>query len=463
MLSATIGSADVPVDTHIDTLTDTFLIVPPAPPTPEQLTQPIDIASASTSGAANGDGEPTGSSLDLGRPQRALSPDQPPKPLGWVVSNVVAVLQPTRTDFEVTTKIGNDGDPAHFFVHGPAMSDATTKDIGHVLAQYAAEITVRHENPWLQVQSMDDLGDWNNYLDLSQSKQPDKNPHPGEMNTSGSKFYADDAERYLGQFQSSAAAEDESLADSTSISLAQRSHDSAFQEYTTQLRPLLFDQSAAAGINSLSLADTHGNLDDAEGGFVALDGSVATDADLAQRTEADVASAAIDAAIANLTGFGWSANGGAAVDQSSSANSQAGDTSALAGENSALVDASGQGGMVLLDSTADNGGDSISLAAAREVPVDMSMPTASGKLEASVGIYQAFDVATADATTAAAPTAAATSTITPAANHEHDAKNHVSADKVSKPATDQASTWVEMFTAAAVIGATKKRKSRTMS
>jgi hypothetical protein len=456
MLSATVGAPDALTDTHVETLIDTFVIVPPPA---VQLPGPIAVqADLNAARGPQGDGEPVGPPPDISRPQRAMSPIQPQAPVGWVQSTVTAVSQPMQTDFEVST-VTRDGDTNRFSMVLPPMSHEMVHGVEHALARYVAQQLVHQDNPRSEIE-----------LAFSNSVPDMGNHGPVGVDQGGNTGTAGDThgvgtDPYLDKLPQSTAASTfdplmEALESTTATS--QHSYDSAFQEYATQLRLLPFDQGTSTGLSAVAITDAHVNLDGAEGGFVTLDGGNSLDG-ANRRSDGDPEDAVIDEAIASLGNFKWSSSNDTHGEQDSDTNSA--DVSMLAAANSALVDASGQGGMVLLESTASNSGDSTSLAAAQETPLESGAP-ANVKLEASVGVYQAFDVATVDPAGPGVTPATVTNggTTTSATKHERQAKDHVSADKAAKPATDQASAWIEMFTAAAVVGATKKRrKSRTIS
>jgi hypothetical protein len=237
----------------------------------------------------------------------------------------------------------------------------------------------------------------------------------------------------------------------SSAAVSQRAYDSVFQSYVDGSGSLTLDQADASQLALSSLTKPRSDANGGQGGFVELDGSDSLDG-TASRPATDAKRDAIDAVLADFMGLDSSLSGDSysdSIEANSSGIAADDDASATLGGAEGLA-GDAQGGMVMLRSGM-SGGDLVSLAGPVDASINWSVPTANGKLEATVGIYQAFDVATGDLTLAAA-----------AAKHEHEAKKHVSADKVAKPTADQASVWVEMFTAAAVIGGTskKQRKSR---
>ena len=205
-------------------------------------------------------------------------------------------------------------------------------------------------------------------------------------------------------------------------------------------------------------------IDDGQGGFAELDGSDAIGRALS-RLDADGSNDAIDAVLAELYDFDASTKGetsGDAIEQSS-ADIAAGDPAASFDDAAAMIGGADQGGMVVLRS-AESGRDSV--AAVAEQRVDLAVPEANVHMEAAVGIYQAFDVATGEQPLAGKMIPAAA--IVPVKKAQQNVKGSVSADKVAKPTMDQASTWLEFVTAAAVIGASKgaskqDRKGRAKS
>jgi hypothetical protein len=456
MLTATIGTPDLSPETLFNTITDTFLVVPPPP---EQSIQPS--ASLSTSipqSLPNGDGEPPGPPPNFSQPQKATSPQQPTT---WVQSTVTSLSRPEGTTFEVSA-INGLGDSTHFDINAPAMSDALIPQVEHLLAHYGATKLIQQDLSRLDWRLIwtgtakdfgsglgGSPGEGGDAIMLNRPFYPGPDRYPDWQTSANVAETTDSLEAAIATAQGAPA-----------YSIGLRAYESAFQQYSSQPRLLSLDQATSNDISYVSLAETHGNLDDGEGGFVELDRSTSSDSNWSHQASGDAESAAIDAVMAGLVDFNSTTIGNFGVDdQGSSAIVEGGETSVLAGSD-ALIDASGQGGMVLLRSAANTGGELTSLAGTANGPIDWSVPTADGKLEARVSVYQAFDVATGDLTSAAQP---ATPKIgSPAVKHEHDGKNHVSADKVAKPTTDQASAWVEMLTAAAVAGAAKKqRKSRT--
>ena len=218
--------------------------------------------------------------------------------------------------------------------------------------------------------------------------------------------------------------------------------------------------SVGQGANAEAISRRASSADDSEGGFAELDGSDAVGKTLS-RSAADGRIDAIDAVLAELYDFDASTKGetsGDAIEQSS-ADIAAGDPAASFDDAAAMSGGADQGGMVLLRSP-EIGHNLV--AASAEQPVDLSVPEANVHMEAAVGIYQAFDVATGEQPLAGKTIPAAA--VVPTKKAQQNAKGSVSADKVAKPTMDQASAWVEIVTAAAVIGASKKeRKSRTKS
>ena len=188
-----------------------------------------------------------------------------------------------------------------------------------------------------------------------------------------------------------------------------------------------------------------------QGGFIELDGSNASNVS----RSTDASNETIDAVLAEMYGFDLSAKGESNGDGSdhSAADAAAGDEQAMI-----FADAAEQGGMVALRS-ADTNRELIASTPVADGPVNLSVPDSNIHMEAAVGIYQAFDVATGELPLTGKVVPAAV--VVPAKKQEHDAKGNVSADKLAKPTMDQASAWVEMLTAAAVVGASKKeRKAR---
>jgi hypothetical protein len=230
----------------------------------------------------------------------------------------------------------------------------------------------------------------------------------------------------------------------SAASHSQRAYDSVFQSYSTQTSLLALDSSN--GMVADSLAERRLGSDDGQGGFVKLDDARLLDGSTSQSAP-DATRDAIDIVLANLDALGSSAI---------AHDTAEGDGSGLTGDSEMLVGDGQQGGMIVLESLAGPSSDTALAAGQAATPTNWNVPETGLSMEASVGIYQAFDVATGDLTSSA-PTAVAI----PAVMHTSDAKAHVSADKLAKPTTDQASAWVEMLTAAAVIGtAKKKRKSQ---
>jgi hypothetical protein len=230
----------------------------------------------------------------------------------------------------------------------------------------------------------------------------------------------------------------------SAASHSQRAYDSVFQSYSTQTSLLALDSSN--GMVADSLAERRLGSDDGQGGFVKLDDARLLDGSTSQSAP-DATRDAIDIVLANLDALGSSAI---------AHDTAEGDGSGLTGDSEMLVGDGQQGGMIVLESLAGPSSDMALAADQAATPTNWNVPETGLSMEASVGIYQAFDVATGDLTSSA-PTAVAI----PAVKHTSDAKAHVSADKLAKPTTDQASAWVEMLTAAAVIGtAKKKRKSQ---
>jgi hypothetical protein len=117
--------------------------------------------------------------------------------------------------------------------------------------------------------------------------------------------------------------------------------------------------------------------------------------------------------------------------------------------------------MVLLRS-ATSGRDLALATSPADAPSNWNVPDGKVQMEASVGVIQAFDVASGELPSANIALPAAV--VVPAKTHEQAVKSSVSTDKTAKPTADQASAWMEMVTAAAVIGASKKqRKTRPRS
>jgi hypothetical protein len=239
----------------------------------------------------------------------------------------------------------------------------------------------------------------------------------------------------------------------SSTSISQRASDNVIQSYTILPIPLTFDIATASAIGSVSASgDTPLTLDENQSGFVQLDGSNPSDLESAARADYDAEAAAIDAVLADLHDF-YPANDGNSGPLNIDTN-----PNAIAADSDAAM----QGGMVLLRSTATADGNVSSIASTGHAPIDWSAPDGKVQMDVTVGVYQAFDVASSELTSAKTSLPAAI--IVPTKQHEQATRINVSADKDAKPTKDQASAWVEMFTAAAVVGATKrKRKTRSQA
>ncbi|HEY4234477.1 MAG TPA: hypothetical protein VGM76_13675 [Lacipirellulaceae bacterium] len=237
---------------------------------------------------------------------------------------------------------------------------------------------------------------------------------------------------------------------------AEHPYDVVMQSYSTQAAPLILDQGALNGVSSYMLTDKGLTSDESQGGFATLDSVSRLGGDATARADADMWSDAIDAALADLHVLDLSAGNDAAGDTTDGSSS-----SSLA-ESQADVGESVEGGMVVL-SPATTGPDLALAASPSDAPTNWNVPDGKVQMEASVGVYQAFDVASSElsSTISIAPAAVA---VPSAAHEQRAAKNSVSADKAAKPVADQASAWVELVTAGAVIGAAKKqRQKRTKS
>jgi hypothetical protein len=237
----------------------------------------------------------------------------------------------------------------------------------------------------------------------------------------------------------------------STVEASQRNSDVVFQLYFAL--PTSISESSLGGQPSdLSLAGSRSESDADQGGFIELDGS--TTSSVSRSTE--TGNETIDAVLTEMYGFDLSAKGESNGDGSdhSAADAAAGDEQAMI-----FADAAEQGGMVALRS-ADTNRELIASTPVVDGPVNLSVPDSNIHMEAAVGIYQAFDVATGELPLTGKVVPAAV--VVPAKKQEHDAKGNVSADKLVKPTMDQASAWVEMLTAAAVVRASKKeRKAQT--
>jgi hypothetical protein len=233
----------------------------------------------------------------------------------------------------------------------------------------------------------------------------------------------------------------------------QRTSDIVFQSYAALPISLSFDVAVAAPIGAKSAsADLPLPLDESESGFVRLDGSNPSDPDSSAETAYDAETAAIDEVLAGLHDFYPASDG----------NSDANGVGLKSSEIAADQDAGMQGGMVLLRSADPVDGNASAIASAGELPIDWTVPDGKVQMDVTVGVYQAFDVASGELTSA--KTSLPSATILPTKQQEQPTKVNVSANKTAKPAKDQASAWVEMFTAAAVVGVSKrKRKTRSQA
>jgi hypothetical protein len=462
MLSATIGATAQAAEQRIETITDVFVVTPAAPESPPfPIVRPNDTLPPEQAG---GDG--FGSAPGDDRPQKAMSPDQGLDKF-TVRSTVTASSTRYGTKLEVSAK-NSDGSWSQFEFKPTRIATDELGFYEHAVAEYAAENTIDRGAGLRLVQSSapygETIADYDVFgfgpfkFSLSGSGTSLIVPAPIVRPT----YDSSDRPPYAGKMPTGALPLDYSYLASISQGVAaegisQRAYDAVLQSYLAQPTTQSTDQGALNQLNSFSLTGVRPTIDDNQGGFVELDGSDGAGNTRTSRSAADGNNDAVDAVLAELYHLDGSTKGETndeAIEQGLADITAGGRAASF--DEAAAIGGADQGGMVVLYS-AENGHDLV--AAAVDQPVKLTVPDSNVHMEAAVGIYQAFDVATGELPFVSKVIPAAA--IVPAKKHEQGAKGNASAGKVAKPMTDQASAWVEIVTAAAVIGASKKeRKAR---
>jgi hypothetical protein len=471
MLSATMGPTAPVIEQTIETITDVFVITPASPElvAPELVAPPIagphDVLPTDRS---YGDGDGLWLPPGDGQPQKAMSPEHPPD---VVRSTVTVSLTLAGTKFDVSA-VNSTGNSSKLHFTATQIPDGELPGIEHLLAELGAHETLPPAGDafvlhLIGTDTPKGILSNHNY-DGTQGGNV-HGPSDGQIGEGGlDRLMYDQIELghnglppIIGNYTESPTPSTLVGQSTSAEAISQRAYDAVLQSYLPQPAMLSSDQIASNQLNSFSLAGVRSSVDDCQGGFAELDGSDAVGRTTTSRSPADGSNDAIDAVLTELYDFDASAKGESGNDgiDQSSADIAASDPATSYHEAATLIGGADQGGMIVLRS-AEKGRDLV--AAAADQPVDLSVPDANMHMEAAVGIYQAFDVATGEqALTGKMIPAAA---VVPAQKPEQSAKGNVSADKVAKPSMDQASAWVEIVTAAAVIGASKKeRKARTKS